>query len=162
MIWIFQGKNGILESPTGTGKTLCLLCSTLAWLEHKKAQIELEVLKTRHMINDRDGDVNQDGGSGQGIFTDKLMSQLSKATGGWDGNAGKVGCKKRFIYSVHHLLKSVYDVKNYRQFDEDQNLDDEYILCCTFQRPRKFYTPHARILSYHRPCKSLNVLRTTG
>ncbi|KAK7100778.1 hypothetical protein V1264_023663 [Littorina saxatilis] len=35
-----QEENGVLESPTGTGKTFCLLCSTLAWLEGRKAQAE--------------------------------------------------------------------------------------------------------------------------
>lgn len=45
-----------LESPTGTGKTLCLLCACLGWLKAKRSQLKAE--RDSFGINDNDASSN--------------------------------------------------------------------------------------------------------
>ena len=52
--------NGLIESPTGTGKTMAILCSAIATLKHMRIQYNLKQELRRKRGIDKDEDQNNE------------------------------------------------------------------------------------------------------
>ncbi|EDW07713.1 regulator of telomere elongation helicase 1 homolog [Drosophila mojavensis] len=65
-----DGTNGVLESPTGTGKTLSLLCSSLAWIRTRQSEHQINMQKLQMEQQQRQAT----GGSATGAISDLALT----------------------------------------------------------------------------------------
>lgn len=107
---IEQGKVGIFESPTGTGKSLSVLCSTLTWLESEDKKIDAELISKLKKVKIELNESEKTTENWEGALTNKIKSEKEE-----EEIAEKIEERRRLAKRIDQAKQGVIDISRKRK-----------------------------------------------